>query len=87
VPLVLVSALFIFLFLTGISFLIKKQEENGGCDAEEKSEVNTELIGRVCFEVLTLKREGDDVIDALKVTFQFFSLKRLFFPYSQARRR
>jgi len=28
--------------------------------------VNNELIGKVCFEVLTLKREGDDVIEALK---------------------
>ena len=37
------------------------------------------MIGRVCFEVLTLKREGDDVIDALKVTFQFFFLSNVFF--------
>jgi hypothetical protein len=45
--------------------------EGGKGDSEAKDDaemaaVDTQLIGRVCFEVLTLKRQGDEVIAALK---------------------
>ena len=42
----------------------KEAEQNAM--GEGADQVDTEVMGKVCFAVLTLKREGDEIIESLK---------------------